>query len=64
MPSAETETTGAFINMIFAEAGHPSRVSGMEKTMLRLGGLLIPQARDIIEMRSELERPFVVDHGK
>lgn len=64
VPNAETVTTRAFIDMVFAEAGHPSRMSGMGKTMLRLGGLFIPPAREMVEMMYEFEKPFVVDHGK
>ncbi len=64
VPNAETVTTRAFIDMIFAEAGHPSLMSGMGKTMLRLGGLFIPPAREMVEMMYEFEKPFVVDHGK
>ncbi len=39
VPNAETVTTREFIHMIFVETGHPSRMSGMGKTMLRLGSL-------------------------
>ncbi len=36
----------------------------MGKTMLRIGGLFIPGARETVELMYEFEKPFVVDHSK
>jgi len=53
-----------FAALIFEEVGLPPKVSGMGKLMLRLGGLFIPAAREMVEMAYEFEKPFVVDSSK
>jgi nucleoside-diphosphate-sugar epimerase len=64
VPNAETLTTRQFITLIFNELQQPPKMSAMGKTMLRLGGLFIPPAREVIEMLYEFEKPFVVDSSK
>ena len=57
-------TQRQFAELVFAETGHPVKASGMGKTMLRIGGLFIPEARESIEMLYEFEKPFVVDSSQ
>ena len=57
-------TQRQFAELVFAETGHPVKVSAMGRTMLRIGGLFIPEARESIEMLYEFEKPFVVDSSK
>ncbi|HSN75697.1 MAG TPA: NAD-dependent epimerase/dehydratase family protein [Anaerolineae bacterium] len=57
-------TQRQFAELVFAETGHPVKASGMGKTMLRLGGLFIPEARESVEMLYEFEKPFVVDSSR
>jgi len=57
-------TQRQFAELVFAETGHPVKASGMGKTMLRLGGLFIPEARESVEMMYEFEQPFVVDSSR
>jgi nucleoside-diphosphate-sugar epimerase len=64
VPSAEAVSTRRFIEMIFAELGQPPKISVMGKTMLRIGGIFIPGAREMVEMTYEFENPFVVDSSK
>jgi nucleoside-diphosphate-sugar epimerase len=64
IPSADALTTRQFVNLIFETLGQPARISAMGKTMLRLGGIFIPAAREIIEMLYEFEQDFVVDSSK
>ncbi len=59
-----TISQGEFARLVFAETGHPVKMSAMGKAMLRLGGLFIPSAREIVEMMYEFEKPFVVDSSK
>lgn len=59
-----TITQREFVKLIFDELGAPVKVSTMGKTMLRLGGLFIPAAREIVEMMYEFEEPFVLDSSK
>ena len=50
--------------IIFREAGQPPKMSGMGRTMMRIGGLFIPEAKETVEMMYEFEQPFVVDSSK
>jgi nucleoside-diphosphate-sugar epimerase len=64
VPNAQTLTTRQFITLIFEELQQPPKMSAMGKTMLRIGGIFIPAAREVIEMAYEFEKPFVVDSSK
>jgi nucleoside-diphosphate-sugar epimerase len=64
MPNAEATTTRQFLTLIFEVLGQPARMSAMGKTTMRLGGLFIPPAREMVEMMYEFERDFVVDSSK
>jgi nucleoside-diphosphate-sugar epimerase len=57
-------TQRQFAELVFEEVGLPPKVSGMGKLMLRLGGLFIPAAREMVEMAYEFEKPFVVNSSK
>ena len=57
-------TQRQFAELIFAETGYPVKVSGMNKMMMALGGLFIPEARETVEMMYEFEKLFVVDSSK
>jgi len=39
-------------------------MNGMGKFMFWLGGLFIPEAREMVEMAYEFEKPFVIDHSR
>lgn len=64
VPNAETVSTRRFIELIFEELGQPAKITSMGKMMLRIGGLFIPGAREMVEMAYEFEKPFVVDDRK
>jgi nucleoside-diphosphate-sugar epimerase len=64
VPSAETLTTRQFVTLIYDELGQPPKMSGMGRLMMRIGGLFIPEAREVVEMMYEFEKPFVVDSSK
>jgi nucleoside-diphosphate-sugar epimerase len=57
-------TQREFMNRVFKEIGLPPQMSGMGGTMMRLGGLFIPEAREGVEMMYEFEKPFVVDSSR
>jgi hypothetical protein len=57
-------TQRQFAELVFAETGHPVKARGMGKTMMRIGGLFIPGARETVEMMYEFEKPFVVDSSQ
>jgi nucleoside-diphosphate-sugar epimerase len=50
--------------MIADELGLPLKVSAMGKTMMAIGGLFIPEAKESVEMMYEFEKPFIVDSSK
>ncbi len=54
-------TKRAFAELVFRELGTAPKVSSLSKTMLRLAGLFIPEARESVEMAYSFEKPYVVD---
>ncbi len=50
--------------MIADEMGLPLKVSTMGKTMMWIGGLFIPEAKETVEMMYEFEQPFIVDSSR
>lgn len=59
-----TITQREFGNLIFQETGQTPKMSGMGGLMMRLGGLFIPEAKEMVEMMYEFEKPFVVDSSQ
>ena len=57
-------TQGEFAKLVFEKLGLPPKCSGMGKGMLRLGGIFVPAAREVIEMLYEFEKPFIVDSSR
>lgn len=64
VPNAPTVTTKQFVEMIYAAVGHTPKIRGMGKTMLRIGGIFLPAARETIEILYQVEKPFIVDSSK
>jgi len=64
VPNPETVSTRRFMEMIYRDLDQPARIKSMGPTMLRLGGLFIPAAREMVEMMYEFNKPFVVDSSK
>lgn len=62
IPSAETLTTRAFLTLAFEIAGQKPKISSMSKMMLQIGGLFVPEAKEMIEMWYEFSEPYAVDH--
>lgn len=60
-PNPETVTTRELMTMIFAELGRAPRMRTMGRGMLRFAGLFVPEARELVEMMYEFEKPFIVD---
>ncbi|MBK9601413.1 MAG: NAD(P)H-binding protein [Anaerolineales bacterium] len=57
-------TQREMVKMIAAEMGIPPKMGAMGKTMMRIGGLFIPEAKETVEMMYEFEQPFIVDSSK
>lgn len=61
VPTAPPVTQRQFIETVFRLIDRPTMFSTMGRTMLTIGGLFIPAARESIEMLYEFERAFVMD---
>ena len=65
VPNAQPTMSQADLVRLFAEeAGVEPKISSMGKTMLTIGGLFIPEAKETVEMLYEFDRPFIVDSSK
>ena len=57
-------TQREMLKMVAQEMGIEPKMSAMGKTMMRIGGLFIPEAKEQVEMMYEFEQPFIVDSNK
>jgi nucleoside-diphosphate-sugar epimerase len=59
-----TVSQGEMVRLFAEEAGVAPQISSMGRTMLAIGGLFVPAARESLEMLYEFEQPFIVDSTK
>lgn len=64
VPNPPTLTQRELVTLFFKQAGLEPRFSVMGKFMLMLGGLFVPEAKEMVEMLYEFEKPFQVDASK
>ncbi|HYO42499.1 MAG TPA: NAD-dependent epimerase/dehydratase family protein [Candidatus Limnocylindrales bacterium] len=64
LPSAETLTTRAFVELVYQAAGNPSKLSVMSPVLLRLLALASPMLKAVREQQYQRDRSWVVDHTK
>ena len=64
LPGPETGTTRALLQLVAAELGHPARIRGVPKLLVRALGLVSPMMRGLAEMSYEFDQPFVLDTTK
>jgi nucleoside-diphosphate-sugar epimerase len=64
IPSAQTVTTRALLDMIYAELGQKPNIQVAPRPLLRLMTLFDKNIAEIWEMLYEFEQPFIVDHSK
>ncbi|MGA7194550.1 MAG: SDR family oxidoreductase [Anaerolineales bacterium] len=57
-------TQREMVKMIAAEMGMEPKMSTMGKTIMWIGGLFIPMAKESVEMMYEFDQPFIVDSSK
>jgi len=57
-------TQGDMVKMFAEEAGVESKMSGMGRLMMWMGGFFIPEAKESFEMMYEFDQPFIVDSSK
>ncbi|MBC8162294.1 MAG: NAD-dependent epimerase/dehydratase family protein [Roseiflexaceae bacterium] len=63
LPAAETLSTRAFVERVFAAAGQKPQVQVAPVLLLRAIGLFNPMLREVAEMGYEFEEPFILDHS-
>jgi len=61
VPHAPAVTGEAFVRLAAEIAGTPTEVAAVGRAKLRLAGLFVPGAREMVEMLHEFDRDFVVD---
>jgi nucleoside-diphosphate-sugar epimerase len=64
VPHPPTLTTREVVAIAARQLGVAPKINRMGKLMLRIGGLFIPEAREMVEMAYEFENPYLVDHSK
>lgn len=64
VPSAETLTTRAFIDLVYGAAGNPSKLSVMSPVLLRFLALASPMLKAVREQQYQRDGSWVVDHTK
>ncbi len=64
VPNPPTMTTRQVVEIAARQLGVPPKINRLGKMMLWVGGLFIPEAREMIEMAYEFENPYLVDHRK
>lgn len=64
IPSLPAIPMRQMIEMIYKEAGYPTKIQAMPKLMLKTLRYVVPILREVDEMMYEFEKPFVLDHSK
>jgi len=57
-------TQREMVKLIAAEMGVEPKMSAMGRTMMWVGGLFIPAAKEMVEMMYEFDQPFIVDSSR
>jgi nucleoside-diphosphate-sugar epimerase len=64
LPAAEPLTGRQFLELVFAEAGHPPKIGVASRPMIRLVGLFNSLVRELNVTMYQYERPFVSDASR
>jgi nucleoside-diphosphate-sugar epimerase len=64
VPNPPTHTQRELVSLFFATIDKPVQIRTMGRLMLAFGGLFVPEAREMVEMMYEFEKPFIVDSSK
>lgn len=65
VPSAPAVSQRQFVELAAAAAGVPfPKLNRITRTKLRLAGIFVPEAREMIEMAYEYEEPFLLDSSR
>jgi nucleoside-diphosphate-sugar epimerase len=63
-PAAEPLTGRQFLTLASELAGRPPRLGAYSPMLIRLAGLFDPVLRELPELASEFEAPFILDGGR
>ncbi len=64
VPNPPTLTHRELVTLFFKEAGLEPRFTVMGKLMIKMGGLFIPAAREMVEIAYEFDKLFIVESDK
>ena len=64
IPTPEPVTARQFIEMVFATAGRPVKVSAVPSRAVRTLAPVVPLARQGADMIYQFEQPFIVDGAR
>ncbi len=64
VPNAPTLTQRELMTLFFEEIGQPPKMHSLGRMMMTIGGLFVPEAKEMVEMMYEFEKPFVVDSSR
>ena len=64
VPSAETITARAFIELVFKQLGKPPRLQVAPRIAVSAMALFVPTMKGVREVLYQSEHPWVVDHSK
>ncbi|MBW4439350.1 MAG: NAD-dependent epimerase/dehydratase family protein [Pleurocapsa minor GSE-CHR-MK-17-07R] len=64
VPNAAPITQRQMVALAAKAAGVEPKISAMGKTMMRIGGLFIPAAKEMIELWYEFDKAYIVDDSK
>lgn len=64
VPSDETLTTRAFVDLVYEAAGSPARLSVMPSALLGIMALVSPLLKAVKEQQFQRDRSWVVDHTR
>jgi nucleoside-diphosphate-sugar epimerase len=64
LPVAPAISQRQFIEALFAQTGHPTRIQHAPGWMLRLGAVFSPLLRELVGIGYQFERPFQVDSSR
>jgi nucleoside-diphosphate-sugar epimerase len=64
VPNAAPISQRQMVELAAKAAGVEPKLSAMGKTKVRIGGIFIPEAREMVEMMYVLEKPYIVDDSK
>lgn len=62
VPNAPTVSTRQFADLVGTAVGKPVKLRPAGKLILKIGGLFVPEMREMQEMFYEFAAPYVVDH--